>query len=628
MQFEASETEDPAWSVFSERAAKLETAHGPLAVFLARNGLEVSERASTVDWNRFLVYDSNRCDYETVLNELYDSSHIEGVRRAVWLACSQLSKTMPVLRLKLPRALLASASSASAPAAPARDTLSERAAAQVSAAPGAESCGNPLCSRPRDARFSLFCCASCQEEFHSQLGAMLEHEHAATAPLVDGLPRGVCGLTNLGNTCYMNAAVQCLANDPLICALAGVVGLDDSDSQMSWSPLVGILRSLAARRMTQAMALHERGDRLAALAYATVAAALAPGLADTTADLRSRWAEDIRTTGEAGAPAQSSARSARLAELVQRASVVLELFALIACMWRGAEPIARPVALHGTLPPSRFGPAAQEDVHDLLLYWLECLQLVTSEGETLDEGESPTDGYDRSLYVRRADQAMVEHGGDLAKAAYEHWRSNVLSRHSALLADQLFGQIRTTRSCTNCGDQLVLFEACTGLVLALDRTHTGPTTLQQCIARYGEEEQLVDARCRRCGQLGTMWRKNVLVRLPNLLVLTIARFCSSAKLDQFVSVPLSLAESDVLGQYDRGARRRTFNLQAVAEHSGTLHSGHYTAKVLAASSTSRWFALNDAYVHASQASDAVSSAAYVLVYRARDDDNVVDDDMR
>lgn len=59
-----------------------------------------------------------------------------------------------------------------------------------------------------------------------------------------------------------------------------------------------------------------------------------------------------------------------------------------------------------------------------------------------------------------------------------------------------------------------------------------------------------------------------------------------------------------------------YNLYGVVEHSGTLHSGHYKAKVrkLSSSEHDQWYHASDAYTREATVDEVHSSQAYLLFY--------------
>eukprot|EP01104_Vermistella_antarctica_P015714 TRINITY_DN5224_c0_g1_i1.p1 TRINITY_DN5224_c0_g1~~TRINITY_DN5224_c0_g1_i1.p1 ORF type:complete len:1284 (+),score=421.09 TRINITY_DN5224_c0_g1_i1:265-4116(+) len=157
-------------------------------------------------------------------------------------------------------------------------------------------------------------------------------------------------------------------------------------------------------------------------------------------------------------------------------------------------------------------------------------------------------------------------------------------------------------------------------------------TLGDCFRYFTEEEKLNagdEWYCSNCEEHKQATKKFDLWRLPDYLVVHLKRFAGSSytrrKLETMVDFPV---EGLDLSPYAVGPTRDgappIYDLYAVSNHFGGMGGGHYTAYALN-HTTKEWYSFDDSSVrHVVRASEVVSTAAYVLFYRKRKNDDGVD----
>ncbi|ETN20034.1 hypothetical protein PPTG_03127 [Phytophthora nicotianae INRA-310] len=129
--------------------------------------------------------------------------------------------------------------------------------------------------------------------------------------------------------------------------------------------------------------------------------------------------------------------------------------------------------------------------------------------------------------------------------------------------------------------------------------------------------------CSKCKTHRSVAKKISVYRLPNVLVLHLKRFSYSTfsrdKVSTSISFPaqsLDIAEYCASDAVVDGSTQ--YDLTGIVHHMGSLNGGHYTAECLNADSQ-EWFDFNDGSVTAIKKPELYSSSAYMLFYQRREE---------
>ncbi|CAI2725986.1 unnamed protein product [Schistosoma spindalis] len=151
-------------------------------------------------------------------------------------------------------------------------------------------------------------------------------------------------------------------------------------------------------------------------------------------------------------------------------------------------------------------------------------------------------------------------------------------------------------------------------------------TLEDCLSHYFSEAELVGENgyfCGRCNRRCNGLKQFKLVALPEILTLHLKRFSSnhlySSKLSSPVNFPLKNLDLSPFLHRDCTDKITIYDLIGVICHYGGCGGGHYTTCAYN-SSTEHWYEFNDEHVRKLDAEqvESLKSSAYILFYRKRD----------
>ncbi|KAM4798198.1 ubiquitin carboxyl-terminal hydrolase 21-like [Urocitellus parryii] len=204
---------------------------------------------------------------------------------------------------------------------------------------------------------------------------------------------------------------------------------------------------------------------------------------------------------------------------------------------------------------------------------------------------------------------------DRADLMWKHY----LEREGSQMVDLFAGQLRSCRMCQACGSHSMTFEVFFDLSLPIpqDRFSGEKVSLWDCFHLFTKEEEIELENapvCDPCGQKTQSTKKLTIQRFPSILVLHLNRFSSSQgtinKISLDVDFPLQQMSLEDFTS-DRTVSP-VYELYALCNHSGSVHSGHYTA--LCRSQTG-WHVYDDSCVSPISESQVASSEGYVLFYQ-------------
>lgn len=124
----------------------------------------------------------------------------------------------------------------------------------------------------------------------------------------------------------------------------------------------------------------------------------------------------------------------------------------------------------------------------------------------------------------------------------------------------------------------------------------------------------------KCQKRVNCAKRMVLATLPRVLLIQLKRFTERSdymqKINTFVDFPLNNLD---LSKFTTDQQNALYDLIAVINHSGNVNYGHYTAYARQLNSASnQWFCFNDACVMPINETDIVSNNAYILAYAKRE----------
>ncbi|KAG0022961.1 Ubiquitin carboxyl-terminal hydrolase 33 [Entomortierella chlamydospora] len=148
--------------------------------------------------------------------------------------------------------------------------------------------------------------------------------------------------------------------------------------------------------------------------------------------------------------------------------------------------------------------------------------------------------------------------------------------------------------------------------------------LQDCLASFCATEELTGEdryRCTQCDALNDCRKTFRITQLPETLCIHLKRFrydTYSSKINTYVQFPLDdLDMTPFFKSNDPNELRNTkYELYAMVRHRGVVGGGHYIgyAKHVADNS---WYEFDDTYVTKKSASDVAKMEAYILFYRRK-----------
>ena len=129
-------------------------------------------------------------------------------------------------------------------------------------------------------------------------------------------------------------------------------------------------------------------------------------------------------------------------------------------------------------------------------------------------------------------------------------------------------------------------------------------------------------KCPRCKQYREATKKIDIWRLPPLLIVHLKRFKYQGvwrdKITTYCNYPIEKyleLDNYVLHNADKSNANYNYQLYAIANHSGTMDGGHYTAFCRYTNLKNRWFKFDDSDVkEVTDKSVLKSSSSYILFY--------------
>ncbi|KAK6173980.1 hypothetical protein SNE40_017343 [Patella caerulea] len=276
---------------------------------------------------------------------------------------------------------------------------------------------------------------------------------------------------------------------------------------------------------------------------------------------------------------------------------------LMNSMWKNSDTFVSPNSFKTQVQKfaPRFMGYSQQDSQEFLRYLLEGLH----------EDVNRVTKKPKAVILQ---DDKLERKSD-AEKAHEYWRA-YLNMDNSRIVEIFVGQLKSELK-FSCGHSSVTFDPFWDLSLPIPK-YTQEVSVSDCLRLFMKEEELADEErptCSKCKERKKCTKSFSIQKFPKILVLHLKRFSQERygrKLSTSVDFPVQELDLSAYAA-EPGSSKVLYNLYAVSNHSGGVHSGHYTA-ICKHPYSSEWNSFNDTRVSPAKSNQAISSEAYLLFF--------------
>lgn len=224
-----------------------------------------------------------------------------------------------------------------------------------------------------------------------------------------------------------------------------------------------------------------------------------------------------------------------------------------------------------------------------------------------------------------------EHKNDVVIAhSYMYWSNYIRVNHNSVINDLFTGLFHSTVKCLECNNISHNFEPFN--VISVEIDNTNGDTLDSCITSFIKEEQLTDHNmymCDVCNKKVNAIKSINIWDAPEYLIIHIKRFnkkysnglVSINKNNKLIKFPINDFNIDKYTDYiqvDYNSKNNiNYDLCGISKHYGSYNSGHYTAQCRSIINK-KWYNYDDQNVRAIKddmiEQELVTKEAYILFY--------------
>jgi ubiquitin carboxyl-terminal hydrolase 8 len=408
--------------------------------------------------------------------------------------------------------------------------------------------------------------------------------------------RGLSGIINLGNTCYMNATLQCLFATDLF-------NYYIKSKKFKKDLLIGLLN----------LEFYKQKDILK----------INPHITET--ELK----KDIFTRK-------------KYMKLLYKNSLTYCIYQVFTMMWSvncDIKPKKLKDAIAYYCP--KFAGYAQHDSEELLYALFDRLNDETKTNIKINKftvsdevstyykkrkemirliNECDEDIEDKEKLIQSLNKLISDnYNNEIIIKSKEFWKSYMKDNHSVI--SQIFtGLFCSKVRCNNCNNCNITFEPFNILEVQLtDKNGNFLQYLDECLQNFSTGET-VTYKCDACKIDGTATKEITIFDAPPRLIIQLKRFNSpgnmrimGSKINNLIKFPLENLNVTNIST-DIKQIKDTYNLYATVNHSGNLGGGHYVSNcknIL----DGKWYHFNDDSInYIDDANEIIDASAYILFY--------------